>query len=257
MHSAEVTRRGFRYDRRFLLIDKNNRFLTQREFPKMALLKTAIEEETLLVYHKDSFGDHLVVPLAPEPSDDTAIVSIWEDECEAQFIGQQADDWFSGQLNTACRLVYMPDSTERKVDEKYAIHDDITSFSDGYPILIIGQASLDDLNNRLSKAIPVNRFRPNLIFAGGTPYEEDGMKHFRIHDLDFFGVKPSARCVITTTDQETGLTGKEPLKTLAGYRSKNNKVYFGQNVLMEGEGIIKVGDPIEIIRQKPTSFLSH
>ncbi len=150
----------------------------------------------------------------------------------------------------------MPDSTERKVDPKYALQDDITNFSDGYPILIIGQASLDDLNSRLADPLPINRFRPNIVFTGGTPYEEDGMEHFKINDLDFYGVKPSARCVVTTMNQETGIAGKEPLKTLATYRSKNNKVYFGQNVLMKGKGKINVGDPIEIIKQNQISFLS-
>ncbi len=257
IQSTYITDRGLQHDRRFLLIDKNNRFLTQREFPKMALLQTAIEEDSLFVFHKDSSKNKLALPLVPQPSNEKIVVKIWEDDCEAQFISQQADDWFSGQLNIDCRLVYMPDSTERQVDKKYAIHDDITNFSDGYPILIIGQASLDDLNNRLTESLPINRFRPNIVFTGGTPYEEDGMEHFRINHLDFYGVKPSARCVVTTTNQETGIAGKEPLKTLATYRAKNNKVYFGQNVLMKGQGKINVGDPVEIVKQNPTSFLSY
>jgi uncharacterized protein len=256
IQSAKITDRGLQYDRRFLLIDKNNGFLTQRAFPKMALLQTAIEGDNLFVFHKDSFKNKLELPLAPEPANEKMVVRIWDDDCEAQFISKRADDWFSGQLKVDCRLVYMPDATERKVDKKYSLNNDITNFSDGYPILIIGQASLDDLNSRLTEPLPVNRFRPNIVFTGGTPYEEDGMEHFIINDLDFYGVKPSARCVVTTTNQETGVAGKEPLKTLATYRSKNNKVYFGQNVLMKGEGKINVGDPIEIIKQNQISFLS-
>jgi len=256
IQSANITDRGLQHDRRFLLIDKNNRFLTQREFPKMSLLQTAIEEDSLFVFQKDSFKNKLVLPLAPEPANEKIVVRIWDDDCEAQFISKQADDWFSGQLNSSCRLVYMPDSTERKVDNKYAIQNDITNFSDGYPILIIGQASLDDLNSRLTEPLPINRFRPNIVFTGETPYQEDGMEHFSINDLDFYGVKPSARCVVTTTNQETGIAGKEPLKTLATYRSKNNKVYFGQNLLMKGKGKINVGDPIKIIKQNLISFLS-
>lgn len=257
IQSAKVTDRGLQYDRRFMLIDKNNRFLTQREFPKMALLQTVIEEESLFVFRKDSFENKLVLPLAPEPANEKIVVRIWNDDCEAQIISNQANDWFSGHLNVDCRLVYMPDATERKVDIKYAMRDDITNFSDGYPILVMGQASLDDLNSRLNEPLPVNRFRPNMVFTGGMPYEEDGMEHFSINGLDFYAVKPSARCVVTTTNQETGIAGKEPLKTLALYRSKNNKVYFGQNVLFNGEGKIQVGDPIHIIRQNKRSFLSH
>ncbi len=139
---------------------------------------------------------------------------------------------------------------------EYALNNDITNFSDGYPVLIIGQASLDDLNSRLSERLPMNRFRPNIVFTGGTPFQEDEMLHFKINGLDLYCVKPSARCVVTTTNQETGVTGKEPLKTLASYRSKNNKVYFGQNVLVKGEGKINVGDKIEIMRQSKVSFLS-
>ncbi|HSN09287.1 MAG TPA: MOSC N-terminal beta barrel domain-containing protein [Hanamia sp.] len=257
IQSASLTDRGLEHDRRFLLIDKNNRFLTQREFPKMALLQTAIEEDNLFVFQKDSFKNKLVLPLAPEPSNEKIVVRIWDDDCEAMLMTKEVNEWFSSQLGIGCSLVYMQDTTERRVDPKYAINNDITSFSDAYPILIIGQASLNDLNSRLTNPLPVNRFRPNIVFTGGTPYEEDGMEHFRINHLDFYGVKPSARCVITTTNQETGIAGKEPLKTLATYRSKNNKVYFGQNVLMKGEGKINVGDPIEIVRQNQTSFLSY
>jgi hypothetical protein len=142
----------------------------------------------------------------------------------------------------------MPDSSRRQVDEKYALQNDITSFSDGYPVLLIGQASLDDLNGRLDQPVPMNRFRPNIVFSGGTPYQEDGMKHFKVDGLDFFGVKPCGRCVMTTINQDTGSVGQEPLKTLSLYRTANNKVNFGQNVLHTGFGRIKVGDEIRIIK---------
>lgn len=256
IQSSKITGRGLQHDRRFMLIDENNRFLSQREFPKMALLQTKIEKDHLLVFEKKSVEEKLVLPLCPNPVTQNIRVKIWDDECEAQLISKEADGWFSEKLNNSCRLVYMPDSTERRVDEKYALHNDIVNFSDAYPLLIIGQASLDDLNNRLDEPLAVNRFRPNIVFTGATAFEEDGMSHFKINQLDFYGVKPSARCVITTTNQETGVAGKEPLKTLAGYRTKNNKVYFGQNVLVKGEGTIHVDDEIEIISQTKTSFFS-
>jgi uncharacterized protein YcbX len=210
-----------------------------------------------MVFRKGSSENKLVLPLVPGNIGEKILVKIWDDDCEALLMSKEVNKWFSSQLGIRCSLVYMPDSTERRVDPKYAINNDITSFSDAYPILIIGQASLDDLNSRLTEPIPVNRFRPNIVFTGGTPYEEDEMEHFRINNLDFYGVKPSARCVVTTTNQETGIAGKEPLKTLATYRAKNNKVYFGQNVLMKGVGKINVGDPIEMVRQNQTSFLSQ
>lgn len=221
----------------------------------MALLQTAIENDQLFVFEKSAVEDKLVLPLSPEPFSKNICVKIWDDDCEAQLVSKEADEWFSKKINCRCRLVYMPQSTKRKVDTKYALNNEITSFSDAFPILIIGQSSLDDLNSRLTEPLPINRFRPNIVFTGGTPFQEDVMNHFKINGLDFYCVKPSARCVITTTNQETGITGKEPLKTLSTYRLKNNKVYFGQNVLVKGEGKINTGDTIEIIKQSEASFL--
>ena len=204
VESSFVSERGLQHDRRFMLIDENNRFLTQREYPQMALLQTAIEKDHLLVFEKKSPQEKLVLPLHPKPSSQNTTVKIWDDDCEAQLVSEEVDQWFSKKLQKNCRLVFMPDSTERKVDKKYASNDEIVSFADGYPILTIGQASLDDLNSRLAETLPASRFRPNIVFTGGTPFQEDKMEHFKINELDFFGVKPSARCVVTTINQETG-----------------------------------------------------
>ena len=150
----------------------------------------------------------------------------------------------------------MPDSTKRKVDESYAANNEITSLSDGYPLLIIGQASLDDLNSRLAEPLSINRFRPNIVFTGGAAFEEDRLKHFAVNGINFYGVKLCARCPIPTIDQDNATKSKEPLKTLATYRMKNNKVYFGQNLLHNGEGIINVGDEIIIHElNEPAQFL--
>jgi len=143
----------------------------------------------------------------------------------------------------------MPDNTQRRVDGRYAHNKEITSFSDGYPLMLIGQASLDDLNSRLQSPLPMNRFRPNIVFTGGDPFLEDSMKQFEINGVRFFGVKLCARCVITTIDQQTTEKAKEPLKTLSTYRSKNNKIYFGQNLLFHGSGTISIGDAITIHQQ--------
>jgi len=242
--AATLTDRGFKYDRRWMLIDENNRFISQREVSAMALLQVALQEENLLITNKKT-ADLIKVPFEPLTSE-TMMVSVWDDNCLAQRVSDEADAWFSRQLNMSCRLVYMPDSTQRTVDEQYAHNKEITSFSDGYPLLIIGQASLDDLNNRLTSPLPMNRFRPNIVFTGGLPFQEDDMKQFHIGDIQFFGVKPCARCVITTIDQESGIKAKEPLKTLSTYRAKNQKIYFGQNLLFNGSGTIRVGDMITL-----------
>lgn len=256
LNSSNVGVRGLEHDRRFLLIDENNRFLTQREFPKMALLQTEIKNEELLIFPKQAPSEVFVLPLSPKPSGKNIQVQIWDDECLAQLISAEADKWFSENLKINCRLVYMPDSTKRNVDPKFAMNNETVNFPDAFPMLIFAQASLDELNSRLAEKLPIIRFRPNIVFTGGSPFQEDMMKHFKINEIDFYCVKPSARCVITTTNQQTGKTGKEPLKTLATFRQKNNKVFFGQNVLVSGEGKINVGDEIEIIEQFEESFLT-
>lgn len=246
---AQLTDRGLQYDRRFMLVDGSNHFLTQRQHPQMCLLQTAIEDNQLVIYHKNDSVDKIVVSLQPAPGA-TIKVQVWEDECEAQVVSAAADEWFCDKLSIQCRLVYMPDETRRKVDGHFALNDQVASFADAYPLLMIGQASLDDLNKRLPEPLPVSRFRPNIVFTGGQPYDEDTMEQARIKKIDLYGVKLCSRCVLTTIDQSTAVKSKEPLKTLSGYRMKNNKIYFGQNMLHTQKGLITVGDEMEIIKTK-------
>jgi uncharacterized protein YcbX len=247
---AQLTDRGLQYDRRWMLVNVNNQFLTQREHPEMCLLQTAIGSDELIVYHKNDPEDGIHIPLQPLPGVATITVQVWNDECNVQLVSDAADAWFSAKLSIPCRLVYMPDNEKRKVDPGYASENDITSFSDGYPLLIIGQASLDDLNSRLAEPLPINRFRPNIVFSGGAPYDEDIMEHVKINGIDLYGVKLCARCVMTTINQTNKARSKEPLKTLASYRMKNNKIYFGQNILHKQTGRLTQGDSIEIISTK-------
>jgi len=244
LSSAEVTDKGFKYDRRWLLIDENNRFLSQRELPAMALLKVIITTNGLLVTHSPT-SDNILIPFAPQTSGNCSI-TIWDDICTAVYVSDIADKWFTEKLGVKCRLVYMQEDYKRQVDEKYAPEGFVTSFSDAYPFLIIGQASLDDLNTRLTDKLPINRFRPNIVFTGGKAYEEDIIDHFIINNINFHGVKLSARCILTTIDQITIAKTKEPLKTLAKYRRRGNDVFFGQNLIHTGSGFISVGDEISV-----------
>lgn len=139
----------------------------------------------------------------------------------------------------------MPDNEKRIVEKKFFSKDFIVSFADAYPYLIIGQSSLDDLNSRLETGLPMNRFRPNFVFTGGTPYEEDRWKDFKIGAAEFKAVKPCARCMFITTDQETAERSNEPLKTLSTYRKIDGKIMFGMNVVCIKQGIISIGDEIE------------
>jgi uncharacterized protein YcbX len=244
---ARVTDRGLEHDRRWMLIDHNNIFLTQREFPAMALMKVELTPEGLLVRHP-SQPVPLNIPFhtSTGASTGTSIIEvcIWDDTCPARLVSREADDWFSSALNTHCRLVHMPDETARITDPRYAPGGSITSFADGYPFLLIGQASLDELNGRLDQPLPMDRFRPNIVFTGGSPYQEDALQTFSIHNIRFHGVKLCARCMITTIDQVTARQGKEPLRTLARYRARDHKILFGQNLVHQGTGELAVGDEL-------------
>lgn len=240
---ANVTSRGLEFDRRWMLVDEHNQFLTQRNFPRLAQLRTSIQDKELLVRDLSDPGQSVRFPLVPTDGEKIR-VTVWDDDCDAWDVDGSVNVWFSRILERNVKLVYMPDESIRPVDPQYAKQEDITSFSDAYPILLIGQSSLDDLNARLETPVPMERFRPNIVFSGGAPYAEDDMHRFSINGIDFHGVKLCARCVMTTIDQDKAVAGKEPLRTLSQYRTINNKVMFGQNVLVGGAGIIQVGDPI-------------
>jgi uncharacterized protein YcbX len=247
---ASISDRGLLYDRRWMLVDESGRFLSQREFPNLALLQVSLQADSLEVFVKNQLEWKIQVPFLE--NDLSLKVEVWEDVCEAWQYPDAINDFFSDYLHQKVSLVYMPDNSKRQVESKYAKNGEITSFSDGYPFLLIGQASLDDLNEKLSEPIPMNRFRPNIVFEGGKAFEEDTWLSFSIAETDFFCAKPCARCVVTTISQETALQGKEPLRTLSTYRKFGNKILFGQNLLHQGKGVIEVGDKIQNIKKKTT-----
>lgn len=253
LNEAEIERRGLKFDRRWMLVDEKNHFFTQREFPKMATLKVEIGDNSLQVSDN---GNTIEIPFKPN-SNETARVKVWSSKCTAQVYEDSINTWFGKVLGTNCKLVLMPEETERRVNYFYAVHkDDHVSFADGYPFLLIGEDSLNDLNSRLDEKVPMNRFRPNLVVRDAEPFAEDGWKKIKIGETVFHLVKPCARCVITTIDQKNGhKDGVEPLKTLASFRipkrSVKKKILFGQNLIAEKAGeILKVGDKIEVIETK-------
>ena len=248
LESAIVERRGLQYDRRWMLVDEQGVFLTQRKHKIMALLQVRLTENGFKVMHKIKDISPVYIPFDAQPLEYLK-VKVWNDECEAFTINNDINHWFSDVLGISCKLVYMPDNSYRQVDIRYAKEGDIVNFADGYPMLIIGQTALDKLNGKLAEAIPMNRFRPNLVYTGGQANEEDTWKEFKIGNIVFLGVKPCARCVVTTINQDSGEAGTEPLKTLATYRKKGKKILFGQNVISHAFGdTIQVGEPIEIVK---------
>ncbi len=265
MTEVVVYQKGFQHDRRFMLVEPDGTFMTQRENHQMALIDVAIDRDergdTLRVWHRHRPDDVLELPLtvaAQTDEHETMLITIWDSaDVPALTVSPDADRWFSYVLQKNCRLVFMPETTHRAVDSAYARHNDAVSFADGYPYLLIGQASLNHLNQRLAEPIDMIRFRPNIVVAGSLPNEEDTWSHFQLGGIDFYGVKPCARCVLTTIDPETGQKGREPLRTLATYRQWKHKILFGQNVLAKptGEsvvGTLRIGHTVSVTaRQEP------
>lgn len=237
---AQITGRGIRFDREWMLVDDKNVQLTQRELPRMALINPIVGEDGGLSIAAGG------MPVLDIPADQTGIstkVRVWNDDCLAIDQGDDASEWLSSFLQARCRLVRMAPDFQRKVAAPYARRaGDQLGFADGMPFLLISEASLEDLNRRLAEKLPMNRFRPNIVVRGCSPFAEDVWRRFKIRDIEFDVVKPCDRCVITTTDQETAVRGKEPLKTLATYRRIDGKILFGQNLTHSGTGPIAVGD---------------
>ena len=244
VQEAQVEERGFKYDRRWMLVDQSGEFLTQRQHPQLALLQVALSESELSVISKVDPSREISFDL--EMNSGTELqVSVWGDVVTALQVAPAVSSWFSDFLGMNVDLVRMPDSSHRKLDPRYAVKEESVSFADGMPYVIIGQSSLDELNGRLADPVGMDRFRPNLVFSGGEAFTEDQFKQLQIGEVEFQVVKPCARCVMITVDQEKGTKGKEPLATLATYRSQGSKVYFGQNAVALTQGIVRVGDPIQ------------
>ncbi len=241
---------GPRYDRRWMMVDEHGVFLSQRSDPSLALIRTELDGDRL-VLHAPSHGP-IELPLEPDWSPGSAEVRVWNDTVVAESCGAAADRWLTSVLGRRVRLVRMPDDALRQVDLRFANPGERTSFTDAFPFLLIGSASLADLNARLEQPLPMNRFRPNLVIEGTLPFEEDEWLRIGIGNIEFRVAKPCARCVVTTTDQETGARGVEPLRTLATYRRRDGKVLFGQNLVHEGMGYIEVGTPVDVMETRPT-----
>lgn len=241
---ARVDERGIRLDRRWMVVDDAGMFISQREAPRLALVKVSIGPDNLTVQAPGM--PPLGVPLVPENGKRT-LATVWTDTVECLPAGDETDRWFGEVLGARCRLVYLPDDSVRPVDPDYGRPGDHVSLADGFPFLLISEASLQDLNERLETPVPMNRFRPNLVVRGCEPFAEDGWRRIRVGEVEFRVVKSCARCVITTVDQTTAVSGKEPLRTLATYRKSGSNVHFGQNLIPDSTGILRVGDTVEIL----------
>ncbi|MBT4035629.1 MAG: MOSC domain-containing protein [Candidatus Marinimicrobia bacterium] len=246
LQSSQVLDRGFPLDRRWLLIDEAGQFISQRTTPQLGQIKIFQNNDHLLVKYpaKSPLKLHLNVQ-----SNVRQKAMIWKDQVDGLWVDQETDNWFSDVLEQRVHLIHMNEEVHRPLVKDNLPQDRSfeVSFADGYPYLLTSQASLDDLNNRLTSPIPMDRFRANLVVSGFEAFAEDDWKRIRIGEVEFLVAKPCARCQVTTIDQKTGSASKEPLKTLATYRKQGGNVMFGMNLVALSTGSVNLTDPVFII----------
>lgn len=258
LEAADIQARGFANDRRWLVVDAEWRFLTQREIARMALIQPTVDDHCLRLSAPEGVG----VELPVDQPGRRVEVTIWKDSgVGAVDQGDEVAGWLSDFLRREVRLVRFADDYTRQVNQHYASRETDSfavpgghqvGFADAYPFLIISEESLADLNSRLDEPLPMNRFRPNIVVCGADePYDEDNWKVIRVGDTAFDLVKACARCVTTTTDQATAVRGTEPLWTLATYRQgAKGAPLFGQNAVHRSMGTIRVGDRVKVVEYK-------
>lgn len=234
--------RGPQLDRRFMVIDADGQMVTQRTAPRLALVKPSLAPTALSLTGPPG---PLKVPLSGGEVGRTSAV-VWNHETQADDLGDGPAAWFSALLEQPVRLVRWAEEMPRPVSKRHTDLDAQTAFSDGYPVLLLSEASLTDLNGRLASPVTMDRFRPNIVVSGCEPYAEDDFGRFQAGMMTFDAVKPCSRCAITTVDQRTADKGQEPLATLASYRTRDRKVVFGVNCVHHGWGMLRVGDSITL-----------
>lgn len=232
---AEVGDRGFIHDRRFLVVSESGEMITQRTDPVLAMATTRIEGEVLVI------GERFAVPLeVPHERRARARVELWSQKLTATPVDDGG--YFSSLLGRPARLVHMPGSTRNRVDGRYGRKGDLTAFSDGFPFLVVSEASLVKLADDHGAPVDVRRFRPNLVLSGLAPYGEDELRTFQLGPVTFHAVKPCSRCAIVDVDPDTGDPSGKVLRTLARTRTSYSRVIFGQNLVYDQSGWVRVGD---------------
>jgi uncharacterized protein YcbX len=239
---AEVDEFGIVNDRRWMVVDEHGELLTQRDHPRLALVKAAVSADGLTLTTPGMSGLDVDVPEGGARS-----VRVWDDVVCGNDAGAPVAEWLSTFLDRPAALVHMPDSTFRRVDPRYSPDERRVSFADAYPFLLVSQESMDELNRRMDKPLGIERFRPNIVIEGAAePHAEDAWRCIRVGSLDFDLVKPCARCAVPTVDPLTAETGKEPTRTLSTYRKRDGKVWFGMNALHRSTGVLSVNSVVSV-----------
>jgi len=246
LNQSSVELQGLKSDRLMMLVDQNGMFITQRKYHQMALVKTEVIGNTLLI---NAPNLETLKITDQDFSGKNIDIKIWNDECTAELANEFISEWFSQYLKTPVMLVKYVSSKPRKSDPAFSNESDIVSFADGFPLLAISEASLDNLNQKLAVPVTMKHFRPNLVIQDAKAYAEDYWKVIKIGDVIFDAVKLCSRCILTTVDPITGIknTEREPLKTLTSYRKMDAGVMFGMNLIPRNKGLISTQDEVIII----------
>lgn len=240
VQSAKAEEMGFENDRRWMLIDKENQFMTQRKHPNLSQFYPKIREDKIEIKHHDKKHEFSML----ESLDESIYSKVWDDETKVVEVNKATSNWFSEALGFTCKLVKILNKGDRKHKSTRLNQTLNVSLADGYPYLLIGSESLDSLNEKLEEKITIKRFRPNIVISTELPHVEDLFNTFQIGNVKFQNAKPCGRCVMVNNNPETAIVSKEPLKTLSTYRTSNNNVLFGTNIFCLNEGIITVGDSL-------------
>jgi uncharacterized protein YcbX len=245
LHETRLTSKGLMYDRNWMLLDQSGVFMTQRKYPKMALIQTKIENGDLIFTHKKT-GSTANIPILKEYGI-TLQSKVWNNSCKVQKV-DSVGEWFSEIFGFRCTLVFFPEKNIRTKETTNGIIQNLTSLSDKSPVLMTNTASLEELNSRLENEIPMNRFRSNIIFTGEQAYEEDTWESVKIGDTEFRTVEVCGRCKLINVDHLTGEPTRQPLEMLSTYRKVGREIKFGMRMSCEvknnDQPIVKLGDEI-------------
>lgn len=251
VHSSPALQRGLKWDRRFMLVDETDTFMTVRKDPSLYDFHIVLEENRIIIHH-ERHSEPLEI-LLEDGSDTYRNVSIWADRVSAQVVSQECNDWFSKVLGKTCRLVKFGALSTRLISSKWNRGGEEVSFADGYPYLILSSASLKDIAVRSGTPADIRRFRPNIFIKNTTPYEEFLWSRIQIDEVIFQGLKPCGRCVVTTLDPDTKEGGKEPLRSLADLHFPQ-KAVFGQHAKLHTPGLVSVGSQVKILDRKDAAY---
>ena len=245
LSEMEIDSFGPKWDRRWMLVDSDDRFVTQRQIAEMGQIGVSVSSEDVCF---DYQSEHIELSLIEaQGHKDERLVTVWQDQVKGNRIDHPVNDWLSEKLEKKVQLVYMPHETVRQVDPEYAQLGERVGFADGFPFLIISEASVEFLSEKVGYALDVQRFRPNIVISGCDAFAEDKWQQIQIGEIVFDLVKPCSRCVIPTIDLVTGQKQPEVMRAMLMYRKQGNKVMMGQNALHRGEGIIQVGEEVKIL----------